>query len=160
MFLNMAASFIDTISDRITIWVGSTVSLLIHTIWFLLAFSSHWFFGWGFDFILLVLTTVVSLEAIYISIFIQRAVNQQSIRLHDVEESIDDVEEALDDVEEALDDVEEALDDVEETLSEEEEEEKAANDLRPSMEELMKEMRALLEEMKATDKEKKKNHDS
>lgn len=105
----MKATIVDTISDRLTTWIGSTASLLVHTLLFAFAFLSHWIFGWHYDFILLVLTTVVSLEAIYFSIFIQRSVNQQALRLQEVEESIDDVEEALDDVEEALDDAEDDI---------------------------------------------------
>lgn len=110
-------TLINKLTDTLTRWIGSTASLFIHTFLFLGAIFSHWLFGWNFDIVLLVLTTVVSLEAIYLSIFIQRAVNQQGERLEDVEEGLDDVEEALDDVEEALDDVEEALDDVEDGLS-------------------------------------------
>ena len=116
-------NFINKISDSLTRWVGSTASLLIHTLFFLGAFLSHWIIGWTFDFILLVLTTVVSLEAIYLAIFIQRSVNQQAVRLNDVEEAVDDVEEALDDVEEALDDVEEGLEDVEKSINDQDEEE-------------------------------------
>jgi low affinity Fe/Cu permease len=112
----MLTKLVNTLSDHLTRWIGSTTSLIVHTFLFILAFASHWLFGWPFDFILLILTTAVSLEAIYLAIFIQRSVNQQAERLEDVEESLDDVEKAVDDVEEALDDVEEALDDVEEGL--------------------------------------------
>lgn len=105
----MNGSMIDKFSDHLTSWIGSTASLLVHTVVFGFAFASHWIFGWDYDFILLVLTTVVSLEAIYFSIFIQRSVNQQALRLQEVEESIDDVEEALDDVEEALDETEDDI---------------------------------------------------
>ena len=115
--MNTPTQWIDIASDKVSRWIGSTASLITHTIFFLIAFVSHWLFGWAFGFILLVLTTAVSLEAIYISIFIQRSVNQQGVRLEEVEESLDDVEEALDDVEEGLDEVEEGLDDVEKSLA-------------------------------------------
>jgi len=107
---------IDGLSDRLTRWIGSTTSLLLHTLVFIFALLAHPLFGWELNSVLLVLTTAVSLEAIYLAIFIQRAVNTQGERLEDVEESIDDVEEALEDVEEALDEVEEGLDEVEEGL--------------------------------------------
>ncbi|PIS07594.1 hypothetical protein COT78_02760 [Candidatus Berkelbacteria bacterium CG10_big_fil_rev_8_21_14_0_10_43_13] len=104
---------LDTISDATVVWVGTTQSIIVHTILFALFFAAHWIFGLTYDLILLILTTVVSLEAIYLAIFIQRSVNQQADRLDDFEESLDDVEESLDDVEENLDDVEESIDAVE-----------------------------------------------
>ena len=97
------------IPDILVKWVGTTESLLVHSAVFLLSFLSHWIFHLSLDLVLLVLTTVVSLEAIYLAIFIQRSVNQQSTRLEDVEDALDDVEESLDDVEESIDDVEESL---------------------------------------------------
>lgn len=108
---------LSNLPDRLIAWVGTGQSLIIHTFLFVFAFVAHWIFGWTFDIILLVLTTIVSLEAIYLAIFIQRSVNQQATRLDDVEESLDDVEESLDDVEENLDDVEESIDAVEESLT-------------------------------------------
>lgn len=142
----MSTALIDRISDKVTHWVGSTSSIIFHTVFFILTILSHWVFGFQFSEIFLVLTTVVSLEAIYISIFIQRAVNQQGVRLGDVEESIDDVEEALDDVEEALEDVEEALDEDE---AEEEQEAQEAAKKDESMDAMLLEMKKVLKELKA-----------
>ncbi len=79
--------FFDQISDRITRVMGSTSSILLHTTIFIMIFIPV-LFGWGLDKILLVLTTAVSLEAIYMSIFIQRSVNKQSARLDEVVEEI------------------------------------------------------------------------
>jgi DNA repair ATPase RecN len=121
--------------------VGSTASIIIHTLLFLFFFASHWIFSWPYDFILLVLTTVVSLEAIYISIFIQRAVNQQSVRLQEVEETLDDVEETLDDVEETLDDVEDSIDE-------------DLDDVQ-SMQDVLVEMKKVLKEIKTLNKDQK-----
>ena len=143
----MSTSLIDRISDKITSWVGSTASLIFHTISFICAILTHWVFGVSYDSIFLVLTTVVSLEAIYISIFIQRAVNHQSLRLGEVEESIDDVEEALDDVEEALDDAEDSMDDIATDT---------VKKLEEPMDELLLEMQKLLKEFKSVVKESKK----
>ncbi len=108
---------IKDIPDILVKWVGTTNSLIVHTLFFTLSFISHWIFNISFDLVLLILTTIVSLEAIYLAIFIQRSVNQQATRLTDVEDALDDVEESLDDVEESLDDVEESIDDVEESIA-------------------------------------------
>ena len=79
---------IKKISDRLVKWIGSLDSLALHTIFFIvmifLAFSDI-----GFDKVMLVLTTIVSLEAIYLSIFIQMTVNKHSEELEDVSENID-----------------------------------------------------------------------
>lgn len=114
-------ALVNKVSDSFGRWIGSNASIIFHTIFFVGCLLAPLVFAISSDSILLILTTLVSLEAIYLAIFIQRSVNEQSVRLTEVEESIDDVEEALDDVEEALDDVEEALDEVEEGLDDVEE---------------------------------------
>ena len=62
------------------------------------------FFNVSASDILLILTTIVSLEAIYLSIFIQITVNRQSAELEEVSEDIEEIQE---DVEEIQEDVEE-----------------------------------------------------
>lgn len=117
---------------RITRAVGSPPSIIIHSILFLASFGLA---AWGFldfDRMLLILTTVVSLEAIYLAIFIQMTINYQgeSIRVvqEDVGEIQEDVEELQEDVEEISEDVGEISEDVgemtEEVAAEEAEEDK------------------------------------
>jgi uncharacterized membrane protein len=100
----------------ITRGVGSVWSLIIHTIIFIASFTLV-FFGIRFELVLLVLTTALSLEAIYLSIFIQLSVNHQARQLANVEKDIDeiqeDVEEIAEDVEDIQEDVEEIAEDVE-----------------------------------------------
>lgn len=101
-------------------WIGSVPSLILHTgiflAFFTLSFSG--FLSW--DLMFLILTTLVSLEAIYLSIFIQMTVNRQGQSLKEVEA---DVEEIQDDIGEIQVDVEEMSEDIEEMS----EDEKAAN---------------------------------
>ncbi len=108
---------IERTAIKATYWIGSTSSLLIHTALFALSFLMY-FWGFELDKILLVVTTIVSLEAIYLSIFIQMSVNRQARKLHavarDVEEIQEDVEEIQEDVEEIQEDVEGIEKDVEE----------------------------------------------
>lgn len=63
--------------------------------------------GYGTDQILLILTTVVSLEAIYLSIFIQMSVNKTKISLASVEKDIDEIQEDVDDIQEDVEDLNE-----------------------------------------------------
>lgn len=107
---------LEKIAIKTTHWIGSTSSLIIHTFLFALAFVLV-FLGVPFQTVLLVLTTIVSLEAIYLSIFIQMSVNRQAHKLHavskDVEEIQEDVEEIQEDVDEIQHDVDEIQEDVE-----------------------------------------------
>jgi peptidoglycan hydrolase CwlO-like protein len=119
-----SSNLIEKISIKTTRWIGSTFSILIHTILFFLAFSLY-FLGIDIQKILLVVTTIVSLEAIYLSIFIQMSVNRQTRRLHtvarDVEEIQEDVEELTEDVGEIQEDVAELGEGIEEDAEEEKE---------------------------------------
>ncbi len=85
-------SVLETISFKFTDWVGTPISLIIHTILFIGIFSLR-YFGVTTDYILLILTTAVSLEAIYLSIFIQMSVNRATESLEEVEEDIEDIQE-------------------------------------------------------------------
>lgn len=109
---------LEHIADMATRWIGSTTSLLVHTLVFIIAFALPALHILGFDKMLLVLTTIVSLEAIYLAIFIQMSVNKNSADIEniqeDVEEIQEDIEEIQEDVEEIQEDVEEIQEDVEE----------------------------------------------
>jgi uncharacterized protein YoxC len=52
----------------------------------------------SWDLLLLILTTVVSLEAIYLAIFIQMTVNQNTASLREVEKDIDAIEKDVDEI--------------------------------------------------------------
>ena len=111
---------LENIAISVTRGIGSIWSVIIHTILFIGAFALV-FFGKDLEKVLLVLTTIVSLEAIYLSIFIQMSVNHQARALasveHNVEEIAEDVEEMQEDVEEIAEDVDELAEDVEEMQS-------------------------------------------
>jgi peptidoglycan hydrolase CwlO-like protein len=109
---------LDNLASRATTWIGSTASLVTHTVIFIGAFLLV-LFGIPFDRVLLVLTTAVSLEAIYLSIFIQISVNRHESQLHEISEDVEDIQE---DIEEISDDVEDIQEDIEEIHDEIEEE--------------------------------------
>jgi low affinity Fe/Cu permease len=93
-------AFLETISIKMTDWVGTPWSLILHTLLFVGIFTLR-HFGFSRDYVLLLLTTAVSLEAIYLSIFIQMSVNRATQSLEEVEEDIEDIQEDVDDDEEA-----------------------------------------------------------
>lgn len=80
-----------------TQWVGSVSSLVAHTLFFAGSFALA-FLGFNIEHILLVVTTLVSLEAIYLAIFIQMAINQQTKSIDEIEHDIDEIERDLDEI--------------------------------------------------------------
>jgi uncharacterized membrane protein len=74
--------------------IGSPASLVAHTIFFVGIFALE-FLGISSDRIMLILTTVVSLEAIYLSVFIQMSVNRQEQRIDEVSEEVEEISEEL-----------------------------------------------------------------
>lgn len=105
------------ISLKFTNWVGSVSSLILHTIFFVGSFVLY-FFGVDLEKVLLVLTTVVSLEAIYLAIFIQMTVNRNTQSLEEVEEDIDEIQEDVEEIEKDIDEMEKDIDEIQEDVEE------------------------------------------
>ena len=98
-------STLDTISRKMTYYIGTSASIVIHTLLFIGIFALK-LFKVPTEEILLILTTAVSLEAIYLAIFIQMTVNRTTLSLAGVEEDIDDIQEDVDDIQEDVDSLE------------------------------------------------------
>ena len=81
-------------------WIGSTSSLVVHTFLFIGSFLVGLLGIFDWDRILLVVTTIVSLEAIYLSIFIQMGVNRTAQSLQGVEEDIEEIQEDVVEIQE------------------------------------------------------------
>lgn len=93
--------------ERITGWIGSPVSFVIHTIVFITCFGLPLVGLASWSTMLLVLTTIVSLEAIYLSIFIQMSVNRQAQELEEISEDVDEIQEDIDEIQEDVEDISE-----------------------------------------------------
>lgn len=104
---------VERLANRFTDWVGSTSSIVAHTVVFIVCFVLV-FFGVGLDKVLLVVTTAVSLEAIYLAIFIQMTVNRSTKSLHEVEEDIDEIQEDVEGIEKDIDEIQKDVDKLEE----------------------------------------------
>lgn len=98
----------DHWSDTMTRVVGSTASVVLHTIFFAICFMLP-FFGIPLDRVLLVLTTVVSLEAIYLALFIQMSVNRTAQTIEEIDEDIEEIHEEIDEIDEDLEDLAEDI---------------------------------------------------
>lgn len=111
-------SMIEAFSEKSTRWIGSTTSLIIHTFLFIVVFvcGAFGFFDW--DTILLILTTAVSLEAIYLSIFIQMSINKSHTSLKEMEADIDEIQEDVDEIQGDVDEIQEDIDEIQEDVDE------------------------------------------
>lgn len=105
-------SKLDLASQKLTTWIGTPQSILAHTILFAGIFILI-IFGVALDKVLLILTTAVSLEAIYLAIFIQMTVNRTTKSLAGVEKDIDDIQEDVEDLGEDVEDIQEDVDSLE-----------------------------------------------
>lgn len=104
-------------ADKATRWIGSTKSLITHTVIFVAAFSLP-FFGISFDRVLLVLTTVLSLEAIYLAIFIQMSVNKNTKDIEIIQEDVEDIQEDVDEIQKDVDEIQEDVEEIEKDVDE------------------------------------------
>jgi len=104
-------SWLEKIAVKMTEWIGTTQSLIVHTFLFGGALGLILF---GFDSakILLLLTTVVSLEAIYLSVFIQMTVNRNTKSLEEVEEDIEGIQEDVEGLEGDVEEISEEIEDI------------------------------------------------
>lgn len=109
-----------TWDEKLTGWIGSVSSLAAHTFIFVGVFVSI-LFGAPVDKSLLVLTTIVSLEAIYLSILIQMSVNRASQSLEEVEEDLGEIQEDIEEIQEGVEDMEEEIEEIQEDIEQIEE---------------------------------------
>jgi len=127
---------IEKLALRTTRFIGSTESLLLHTALFVVSFLLY-FWGFELDKILLTVTTIVSLEAIYLSIFIQMSVNQQSRRLHAVARDVDEIQKDVEEIQEDVEEIQEDVEEIQEDDQTEEDEEKKDEEILGRIEDTM-----------------------
>jgi len=129
---------VKTVFEKVTAATGSYTSIAIHTIIFAVFLLAP-VFGWmEKDNALLTLTTIVSLEAIYLALFIQISVNRNTESLESVEEDIQEIQEDVEGIEKDVDeiqvDVDEIQKDVEEIQEDVEEIEKDVDEIQEDSE--------------------------
>lgn len=112
---------LENLALKTTRYIGSSFSLIIHSVLFVGIFSLQCF-DFSFDQIMLILTTAVSLEAIYLSIFIQMTVNHQGNKLAEVSEDVDDISEDVEEISKDIDDIQEDVEDLGEEIEKGDEE--------------------------------------
>ena len=145
------------IFEQLTVWIGSVASLFIHTIIFFGSFALAFLGIVQWETMLLVLTTLVSLEAIYLSIFIQMTVNRHQKELEEVSEDVEDIQEDIqeisEDVEDLGDDVEDIQEDIQELTEDEESEEERKTKQMVSLEQLTGDIQRILKDLETLKKQ-------
>ena len=97
-------------------WIGSIPSLVVHTLVFLSCFLLPIFNIVSFDKMLLTLTTILSLEAIYLAIFIQMSVNKSQEHIEDIREDVTEIQEDIEDIQEDIEDISDEIDEISEDI--------------------------------------------
>lgn len=104
-------------ADKATRWIGSTKSLIVHTVLFTACFIIV-LFGASLDRVLLILTTIVSLEAIYLAIFIQMTVNKNTTDIEEIAEDVEEIQEGVQEMERDVDEIQKDVDEIQEDIDE------------------------------------------
>lgn len=105
-------SMIEKIALKIVKLIGTVESVIIHTILFTLAILLYIFNCYDRETIMLVVTTIVSLEAIYLSIFIQMGINNHGKKLEEIKENVEDIQENVEDIQENVEDIQEDVEEL------------------------------------------------
>jgi septal ring factor EnvC (AmiA/AmiB activator) len=149
--------------EKLIVSIGSIPSLIAHTLVFAGFFLLSILGIVKWELMLLILTTALSLEAIYLAIFIQMTVNRNTQSLKEVEKDIDEIQEDVDeiqedveelgeDVDEIQEDIEEISEDIEELSEEDAEEEKREEQDSTKLEQLTSDIRRILVELETLKK--------
>ena len=139
---------LEKIATRATSWIGSLQSLAVHTILFVGAFCLI-ILGAKTETVLLVLTTLVSLEAIYLAIFIQMSVNKATRDIEYIQEDVEDIQEDVDEIQEDVAEIEKDVDEIQEDVAEIE---KDVDEIQENVDEIHEDVEADEREELARDK--------
>ena len=148
---------LEDVASSFTRWVGSPSSILVHTVFFAACFLTL-AFGVNLETMLLFLTTVVSLEAVYLAILIQFTVNKANEELLNVGQDIDEIQEDIDEIQEDVDemqedvgeiqkDIDEIQEDVDDIEEGETEEEKRDKDMKATVDRIQSALELLMKEV-------------
>ena len=142
------SSRVENIAVKATKWIGSPASLVVHTIIFTSVFLAI-LFGFNRDTVMLILTTIVSLEAIYLSIFIQMSVNRSDAQLTEDSKDIEEIQEDVAEIHEDVGHIEEDIDEIQKDV---EEIEQDVDMIQKDVEEIQEEVEDIGEDVEGLEK--------
>ncbi|HVY73131.1 MAG TPA: hypothetical protein VG984_03775 [Candidatus Paceibacterota bacterium] len=140
---------LEQFAFAVTRSIGSIESIIVHSVIFFASFAAVWAGLISFERMLLVLTTIVSLEAIYLSIFIQMTINYQAEDIDEIQEDIDEIQEDVDEIQEDVDEIQEDVDEIQEDVEEmsEDDEKEDAHDHDEKQEKTLEEIQRDLQKL-------------
>lgn len=144
------------IIERVVDGMGSVPSLIVHTLVFAAFFLAAWIGILSLDSMLLILTTIVSLEAIYLSLLIQMTVNENTKSLREVEEDIEDIQEDVEELGEDIEDIQEDIEGISEDIDEIQED---VEEMSEDLDEIQEDVEEMSEEDKAEEKREQDSAD-
>ncbi|HEY0979964.1 MAG TPA: hypothetical protein VGE18_00970 [Candidatus Paceibacterota bacterium] len=127
------------VADRATKSIGSMPSLFVHSVIFGGSFLLPVFGVVPFEQMLLILTTALSLEAIYLAIFIQMSVNKNTEDIEDIQEDVEEIQEDIEEIEEDVGEIQKDVDEIQEDI---EEIEKDVDEIQEDIEEIEEDEKA------------------
>lgn len=143
--------------ESFVLWIGSVQSLVVHTVIYACVFALGFMQVFEWEIILLVFTTIISMEAIYLSLFIQITVNRHQKELEEVSEDVEDIQEDIQEISEDVEglgsDVEEIQEDIEELTEEEESDEERKKKQMVSLEQLTSDIQRVLKDLETLKKQ-------
>ena len=101
---------------KIPDFIGTPISLVIHTFIFGLFFAVPHITNIPADSVNIFFTTLLSLEAIYLAIFIQISVNRSNTNLTQIQEDVEEINENVDDIQEDIDEIQEDVEEINENV--------------------------------------------
>ncbi|MDO8618954.1 MAG: hypothetical protein Q7R49_03330 [Candidatus Daviesbacteria bacterium] len=146
--LNRELNKVERFCFKLISWIGTPLSVIIHTILFIGIFGLQYV---GFDTrtVLLILTTLISIEAIYLSIFIQMTVIRSGKHIESVKEDVEDIQEDVEDLESDVEEITEDIDVIQtEHIEEEEDKHQSATKSLGQIESQLQKVIAQLESLK------------
>ena len=135
----------ELLSTVIPLVFGSMNSLILHTILFLTSYFLI-LFGFNSDYIFALVTNLVSLEAIYLSIFLLMSSNLQLKKLHAVAEDVKEIQTDVDEIQVDVDEIQTDIDEIQEDVKEIQEDQEDDDDDK-ILENIDKTMKLLIKEI-------------
>ena len=137
---------------NVTKWIGSSTSVFLHTILFIISFVIPYLGLVSFERMLLVLTTIVSLEAIYLSIFIQMSINMNNQNIEIIQEDISELGEDIEELGEDIEDIQKDVDEIPEDTKEEQDNEKKESEILLSIQDTLILLKKEIDQLKHSGK--------
>lgn len=109
---------VEKLALAVTRWIGSPASIALHTVLFAATIALLVSKVFPFEVVILIFNTAISLEAIYLALFIQLTVNFQAENIEEVGEDIEEIQGDLSEIQEDVGELQENVEEISEDVGE------------------------------------------